>query len=67
MHADARRFSQIFGVYVGGDFGMERKDQDVRPKALTRSDVLVILRQHKQDLAEKYGVTRLGVFGSVAK
>jgi len=46
---------------------MERTKQNIRPKSLTRSEVLALLREHKQDLAEKYGVTRLGVFGSVAR
>jgi predicted nucleotidyltransferase len=46
---------------------MAQREQVVQSKTLTRSDVLVILREHKQDLAKKYGVTRLGVFGSVAR
>jgi hypothetical protein len=28
---------------------------------------LKILREHKRELEEKYGVTRLGIFGSVAR
>lgn len=32
-----------------------------------RDQVLHLLREHKQDLSTKYGVTRMGVFGSVAR
>jgi predicted nucleotidyltransferase len=34
---------------------------------LRREQVLEILRQHKADLAELYGVISLGIFGSVAR
>lgn len=34
---------------------------------MPRDKVLTILRQHKQALVDKYGVTRLGIFGSVAR
>jgi predicted nucleotidyltransferase len=34
---------------------------------MQREEVLTILRTHKQALAIKYGVTRLGIFGSVAR
>lgn len=34
---------------------------------MKRAEALEILRQHKQEVAEKYGVTRLGIFGSVAR
>lgn len=34
---------------------------------MRRAAALEILRQHKEELAEKYGVTRLGIFGSVAR
>ncbi len=34
---------------------------------MPRDEVLTILRQHKQALVDKYGVTRLGIFGSVAR
>ena len=34
---------------------------------MQREQVLNILRLHKQELAAKYGVTRLGIFGSVAR
>ena len=34
---------------------------------LQRSSVLAVLRQLKPSLCEKYGVTQLGVFGSVAR
>jgi predicted nucleotidyltransferase len=34
---------------------------------MRRVEALEILRQHKQELAEKYGVRRLGIFGSVAR
>lgn len=36
-------------------------------EVLDRSKVLEVLRQIKPSLQEKYGVTRLGVFGSVAR
>ncbi len=34
---------------------------------LTRQDVLQILRENKERFAEKYGVTKLGLFGSFAR
>ncbi len=34
---------------------------------MQQKKVLSILQAHKQELAEKYGVTRLGIFGSVAR
>ena len=34
---------------------------------MQRDEVLNTLRNHKQALAAKYGVTRLGIFGSVAR
>jgi predicted nucleotidyltransferase len=34
---------------------------------LTREDVLQILRDNKERFAEKYGVTKLGLFGSFAR
>lgn len=34
---------------------------------LQRSEVLRILTQHKGELAERYGVNKLGIFGSVAR
>lgn len=46
---------------------MESGSHQTKPHALTRSEVLAILSDHKQDLADKYGVTRLGIFGSVAR
>ncbi|HFD31511.1 MAG TPA: nucleotidyltransferase [Gammaproteobacteria bacterium] len=36
-------------------------------KVLDRDEVLRILGQHRNDLATRYGVTRLGIFGSVAR
>ncbi|MBC6480650.1 MAG: nucleotidyltransferase family protein [Hormoscilla sp. GM7CHS1pb] len=36
-------------------------------EVLDRSKVLEVLRQIKPSLQEKYGVTRLGIFGSVAR
>lgn len=32
-----------------------------------RDEILEILRRHKAEFAERYGVTALGVFGSVAR
>ena len=34
---------------------------------MQRDEILNILSTHKQELATKYGVTRLGIFGSVAR
>ena len=34
---------------------------------LRRDDVLDVLRRHKTEFAERYGVVSLGVFGSVAR
>ncbi len=34
---------------------------------MKREEILNILKAHKQTFADKYGVTRLGVFGSVAR
>ena len=34
---------------------------------LTREDILKILRDNKERFAEKYSVTRLGLFGSFAR
>lgn len=34
---------------------------------LRRAEVLAILQQHKAEFARRYGVTTLGVFGSVAR
>lgn len=34
---------------------------------VSRAEALEMLQQHKQELAVLYGVTRVGVFGSVAR
>ncbi|MBW7885032.1 MAG: nucleotidyltransferase family protein [Caldilineaceae bacterium] len=34
---------------------------------MQRAAVLSALQAHKEELSEKYGVTRLGIFGSVAR
>ena len=34
---------------------------------LQRDNVLAILRQHKADLCDRYGLISLGIFGSVAR
>jgi len=34
---------------------------------LTREDVLAVLQNNKRRFAEKYGVTKLGLFGSFAR
>ena len=34
---------------------------------LTREDILTILRDNKERFAEKYGVTKIGLFGSFAR
>ena len=33
----------------------------------TREEILNILREHKERLVEKYGLTKLGLFGSFAR
>lgn len=40
---------------------------DVPKKKLHRQEVLRILGLHKDKLASRYGVTRLGIFGSMAR
>jgi len=34
---------------------------------MRREVALKLLREHKQEFEERYGVTRLGIFGSVAR
>lgn len=35
---------------------------------LSETDIyLCLLREHKQEYADKYGITRMGIFGSVAR
>ena len=34
---------------------------------MRREAALKLLREHKQELKERYGITRLGIFGSVAR
>ena len=34
---------------------------------MTKEDILVFLRAHKDELYQKYSVTKLGLFGSYAK
>lgn len=34
---------------------------------MKRIEAIGILQEHKQELSEKYGVTRIGIFGSVAR
>ena len=34
---------------------------------MRRDAALKVLREHKRELEERYGVTRLGIFGSVAR
>jgi len=38
-----------------------------KERKLHRAEVLRILDLHKEKLAERYGVTKLGIFGSVAR
>lgn len=40
---------------------------DIESSHLSRSHVLEVLRNIKPTLHKKYGVTRLGIFGSVAR
>jgi hypothetical protein len=41
--------------------------RDERGNGMRRDEALRILRDHKREPATRYGVTRLGLFGSVAK
>ena len=34
---------------------------------MKRDKAIEILQKHKQELSEKYGVTRIGIFGSLAR
>ena len=34
---------------------------------MTKQDILDFLSQHKESFAEKYGVTKIGLFGSYAR
>lgn len=34
---------------------------------MDREQIIEALRSHKQELATRYGVTRIGIFGSVAR
>ena len=34
---------------------------------MNRTEILEILTQHQGELAQRYGVTRLGIFGSAAR
>ena len=36
-------------------------------EAIDRDRALETLRRHKDDFEERYGVTRIGIFGSVAR
>jgi predicted nucleotidyltransferase len=38
-----------------------------RKKTLTRENVLYILSQHKSSFVKRFGITRLGAFGSVMR
>jgi len=40
---------------------------DEKTKTLHRKEVLRILGLHRKELAERYGVIRMGIFGSVAR
>ena len=34
---------------------------------MRRKEALKLLREHKQEFGERYGITKLGIFGSVAR
>jgi len=34
---------------------------------MRREEVLKLLREHKREFEERYGITRMGIFGSVAR
>jgi predicted nucleotidyltransferase len=40
---------------------------DANPKIWTRDEALAVLRELLPDLKARYGVTRIGIFGSVAR
>ena len=40
---------------------------DEKRKTLQRDEVLRILGKHRAELAERYGVIKLGIFGSMAR
>ena len=44
-----------------------RDRQGTQSPTLRREEVLRILGSHRGELADRYGVTRLGIFGSVAR
>ncbi|MGB7248726.1 MAG: nucleotidyltransferase family protein [Phormidesmis sp.] len=46
---------------------MTKPSEEVHRVAPQRNDVLAVLRKMKPILQEKYGVTQLGIFGSVAR
>ena len=39
----------------------------VKDKPLTKEDILAYLREHKQEFEEKYGIVKIGLFGSYAR
>ena len=39
----------------------------VEDKPLTKEDILAYLREHKQEFEEKYGIVKIGLFGSYAR
>ena len=44
-----------------------RGRQGTQTPTLRREDVLRILGSHRGELADRYGVTKLGIFGSVVR
>jgi predicted nucleotidyltransferase len=39
----------------------------MKPEIIRRDSALEVLRKYKNDFGNRYGVTRIGVFGSVAR
>jgi len=56
---------RFFGILLA--LLVDQKMLSQTGKTMQREQVLNILSAHKQELATKYGVRRLGIFGSVAR
>ena len=56
----------IQATHIAG-FARPRGTDPLRKRTMQREAVIQTLSNHKQELSAKYGVTRLGVFGSVAR
>ena len=59
------RWAMSYNVGVAKSATMTEVQQE--DHMMEREQALAILRSHKQELAAKYGVERLGIFGSIAE